>query len=119
MENVNVIKRVTNYLRARLDGIHVSQDTPANSDGIDELVVATRIGGPQSRFLCEPLFLIDCYGRTATGAYALAERVADALLTMPDVDPMTSGADVNSIYRNQWVDGRPCFSMTVRLIVNV
>ena len=113
------IERVVNYLTPQLDGIRVAQDAPANTKSLPEYVLVARTGGYSHQFLDIPRFTIDCHSTSGKRAYDLADRVKDLLFAMPDVDDKATDVDVSSFYRDDWMDGYPCYSLHVQITFNV
>lgn len=116
---MDVLERVTTYLRANLDGVAVSATTPHDRRSHASLVTVSRAGGARSRFIDEPRIVADCYAVSIAESYELAERVAGLLVRMPDSDTMASDVGPVSLYRNEWtVDGSPCHSASCTMTVN-
>lgn len=115
---MDALERTISYLK-RTMGVKVSQDTAHDRTSHTQHIEVARVGGMSGLFLDIPRLTIDCYANSGADAYALAERAAAHIRAFPDNDPMVSDAEVNAFYRNEWVDGSPCYSLTVNLIINV
>lgn len=114
---MNTVERTIKYLNAHTNAI-VSHDTPTYRRDIQDLVIVFRSGGYQNRFVDNARLLIDCHSTTSEKAYALAEEIFDILIDFPDNDLLVSDVDINSIYRNQWYDGSPCYTLNCAIFAN-
>lgn len=115
---MNATTRTIKYLQ-RQTAVKVSQAAPSNTDTLDEYIEVARTGGPKSRFLDEPVFVIDCHSTSSAKAYALAENVVSWLLNFADSDQMVSDVSVSSLFRNTWTAGSPCYSVTCSMTINI
>ena len=116
---MDALERVISYLASNLGGIRVVQDAPADTQVLNEYVAVARTGGYSNMFLDMPRLTIDCHSTKGEKAYALAERVKALMLTMPEADSYVSDVSINSFYRDDWMDGYPCYSLHVPMVINV
>lgn len=116
---MDALERVIKYLEANLDGIRVVQDAPAKTKELGSYVGVSRSGGRSTQFLDTPRLTIDCHSTTGEKAYALSERVKALMIAMPDTDDKVSDAYINSYYRDDWMNGYPCYSLHVFMVINV
>lgn len=114
----DALERTINYLQERLD-VRVAQDAPANTKQIGAYVLVARSGGRSNAFLDSPRFTVDCHDSTGEKAYALACEVRDLLFQMPDYDDKASEVEINSFYRDDFMDGYPTYSLHVHTVFNV
>lgn len=114
---MNAIKATIDYIQDHTDA-RVTHDTPTNRNTTDDIVSVHRAGGPRDRFLDEPRLLIDCISDTAANAYVLAEHVYRILRDFPDDNTYVSDVSFSSIYRNEWSDGRPCYTLSCSITIN-
>ena len=115
---MDALERTINYLRERLN-VRVAQDAPANTKQIGAYVLVARSGGRSNAFLDSPRFTVDCHDSTGEKSYELACTVRDLLLKMPDYDDKASEVEINSFYRDDFMDGYPTYSLHVHTVFNV
>lgn len=99
------------YLKRRFPGARVSNRVP--KDRPKKFITVERTGGQRTHLWDSPMFAVQAWATTEAEASALADEVADAILSW-QLDPIVAYSAVQAVYAFPDPDSRvPRFQLTV------